>query len=480
MGKIARRNFLMTSMTILICIVIFCALLLFQLYQYSVNDKFRSLEQEANNVSVLAYTWISEPWRVETAALRSSIKTMAENEGSRIMIASAAGSVILYADSYTDGTVGGVISEDIVEAVSDGSAYRETGTLGGYFKNKLVNVAVPVNDSEGNLRGVVIASAPTNTVLQIFRPFMRAVLMITLFVMVLAAGMIYFVSEKFTAPLKEMAAASKRMAMGDFSVRVDARGSDEIADLAASFNYMAESVEKLEMLRSEFIANVSHELKTPMTTIAGFIDGILDGTIPQDRQEHYLRTVSDEIHRLSRMVKTLLLATRLGSGNQKLNVTSIDITRIVGNVLVNSEQAIEERGINVNVNMPDDRMFVLGDEDAVTQVVTNLVDNAVKYGEDGGRIDIDITRSADKAVVSVLNTGRGIAKEDLTFIFDRFYKADRSRGMDKNSTGLGLYIVKSILKNLGQTIKAESEPGKWARFTFTLDLAKFRENPTLK
>ncbi len=472
MRKIATRNFLITAMTILICIVIFCSLLLAQLYQYSVNEKFQSLESDGHSLTGLAYTWKTASYRMDTNVLQSTLASLATLNNTRIMITDARGSIEMYADPYESGLDCGALSAGVMSAIREKSVYKEIGTLSGYYQHQLLSVALPVTDAAGNFRGAVVISAPTSSIIQLFRGFMRGVLVITLFVMLIAAALIYFVSQRTTRPLKEMADASKRFAMGDFSARVSVVGSDEIANLAQSFNYMAESMEKLEKLRSEFIANVSHELKTPMTTIGGFVDGIMDGTIPSDRAPHYLEIVSSEIHRLSRLVSKLLLATRLQAGIQDLNITTLDISSLVSAAVINSEQAIEAKHLNVEINLPETRCFVRGDEDALTQVVTNLVDNAVKYSNDGGDLSVQITEHSDKVYVSVYNTGRGISKEQLPFIFDRFYKADPSRGMDKSSTGLGLYIVKSILKNLHQEITAESEYGRWARFTFTLEPAK--------
>ncbi len=472
MSKIATRNFLITAMTILICITIFCCLLLVQLYQYSVNDKFHNLESDGYSLTSLAYTWKSTPYRVATTTLRSTLSSQASLNNTRIMITDAVGNIEMYADPYETGLDGGTLSEGLMAAIRSTDVFKEIGTLSGYFQHHLLSVALPITDAGGNFRGAVIVSAPTSSITQIFQNFMRGVLIITLFVMLLAAALIYFVSQKSTRPLKDMAAASKSFAMGNFKARVAVTGNDEISDLARSFNFMAESMEKLEKLRSEFIANVSHELKTPMTTIGGFIDGITDGTIPPDKAPHYLEIVSAEIHRLSRLVSKLLLATRLQSGMQDLNITNVDISSIVSSVIINAEQAIEDKRLDVDIDLPDARCFVRGDEDALTQVVTNLIDNAVKYGNEGGKISVTVSERNDKVFVSVFNTGKGIAKEQLAFIFDRFYKADRSRGMDKSSTGLGLYIVKSILNNLHQEIVAESEYGRWVRFTFTLEPSK--------
>ena len=472
MNKIATRNFLITAMTILICIVIFCSLLLVQLYQYSVDEKFHSLETDAYSLTMLAYTWKTASYRVDTTVLRNTLVSQAALNNTRIMITDPYGHIDMYADPYENGLEGGTLSTGLMTAIRSTDVFKEIGTLSGYYQHHLLSVALPITDAAGSFRGAVIVSAPTSSITQIFKNFMRGVMIITLFVMLLAAALIYFVSQKFTRPLKDMAAASKSFALGDFTARVSVSGNDEIANLARSFNFMAESMEKLEKLRSEFIANVSHELKTPMTTIGGFIDGITDGTIPPDKAPHYLEIVSAEVHRLSRLVSKLLLATRLQSGAQDLNITNVDISSIVSTAVINAEQAIEEKHLSVDVDLPDKRCYVRGDADALMQVVTNLLDNAVKYGNEGGRISVTIAERNDKVFVSVFNTGKGIAKEQLPFIFDRFYKADRSRGMDKSSTGLGLYIVKSILNNLHQEIVAESEYGHWIRFTFTLEPSK--------
>ncbi len=474
MRKIATRNFLVTAMTLLICIVIFCSLLLAQLYQYSVSEKFQSLESDGYSLTGLAYTWKTASYRMDTTVLQNTLSAQATLNNTRIMIADINGKIEMYADPYGSGLDGGNLAATLMAAIREQRVYKEIGTLSGYYQHSLLSVALPITDAAGNFRGAILVSAPTSSIISLFRGFMRSILLITVFVLLIAAALIFFISQRTTRPLKEMAVAARHFAMGDFSSRVHVVGNDEIANLAQSFNYMAESMEQLEKLRSEFIANVSHELKTPMTTIGGFVDGITDGTIPPERAPHYLEIVSSEIHRLSRLVSKLLLATRLQAGIQDLNITNVDLSSLVSSAVINSEQAIEAKHLNVEINLPESRCFVRGDEDALTQVVSNLIDNAVKYSNEGGDLSVQIEERSDKVYVSVYNTGRGIAKEQLPFIFDRFYKADRSRGMDKSSTGLGLYIVKSILKNLHQEITAESEYGHWARFTFTLEPVKRR------
>lgn len=479
MRKIALRNFIMTSLTILICIVIFLSLLLVQLYRYSINEKYKSLERDCRSVSYLALIWMTEPYKLDTNALRDVLKLQAAIDNTRMMISDANGEIKMFADSYNSGK-GGYISNRILSSLKTNGLYSESGTFDGYYANQLITVAMPIRDAADNLRGAVIVSSSAEGITLLFKSFLRDILPQVLFVLTLSALLIYFVSQRLSRPLKEIATATKDFAMGDYSARVSIYGRDEIAELACSFNYMADTMEKLDKHRSEFIANVSHELKTPMTTIGGFINGILDGTISKEQEQKYLKIVSAEVQRLSRMISKLLLATRLQTSGADENIPPIDICSILSAVVVGAEGLINDKNMNVNIDFPRERVYVNGDADALTQVVTNLLDNAIKYGDEGGIISFTVAIRNDRVFVSIFNTGLGISPDDIPFLFDRFYKSDRSRGEDKQSTGLGLYIVKSILKNMNQEIRVESEHGKWIRFTFSLNLAKFQGTPELK
>ena len=248
------------------------------------------------------------------------------------------------------------------------------------------------------------------------------------------------ISNGMIRPLREMSKVAKRFALGDFSARVTVRGQDEIADLADSFNDMAQALSDLEEQRNTFLANISHDLRTPMTSISGFIDGILDGTIKPEDRDHYLNIIGTEVKRLSRLVRTLLEVTR-----------------------------IEDKKLLVEFNCTEERVAVSADADAIHQVLYNLIDNAVKFSYEKGILRVTVRKDDSKKIlVEVYNEGNGISKEDLPHVFDRFYKADKSRGMDKTGVGLGLFIVKAIIQAHGDTIEAESEEGKYCLFRFLL------------
>ena len=240
-------------------------------------------------------------------------------------------------------------------------------------------------------------------------------------------------------PLREMADAVRRFGMGEYDVRVDDTGhKDEIGDLASAFNAMADSLANSEKRRQEFVANISHELKTPMTTISGFTNGILDGTIPPEKVNDSLQVISSETARLSRLVRRMLDVSALQARESVQSQVEFDISETMVQV--------------------------------ITQVCYNLLDNAAKFAAPGTAIAVTITTKGTKAYISVKNQGETIPPDELNMIFDRFHKSDRSRSIDKEGVGLGLYIVKTILNNHKENITVTSKDGV-TEFIFTLTLA---------
>lgn len=366
------------------------------------------------------------------------------------------------------------ININIINSVyksENSQGYVYTGDLGGIFTEEYLIRGIEL--STGDTHGIVFTCAAVNGI----SSFVKGVLgtMIRVIFLVLVAGMIgcYFISERITTPLRSISRAAASFAKGNFDVRVQVVGNDEIAELAATFNGMAESLAELEKLRSNFLANVSHDLRTPMTTISGFIDGILDGAIPKEKQDYYLNIIATEIRRLSRLVGTLLDISRIQAGDRKFNIQSFDICEKAREILIANEKRIDEKRLDVEFDAQLDNMFAMGDIDAVHQVLYNLVDNAIKFSYEKGKMAISIYTTENKMTrVDVYNEGVGIAAENLRYVFDRFYKADKSRGLDKGGVGLGLYISRTIMESQGGTISAESEQGKWCKFSFTLPTAK--------
>ncbi len=287
-------------------------------------------------------------------------------------------------------------------------------------------------------------------------------------VMLIVAAGLWFFTRKFVKPLRLMSEGAEKYARGDFSYRLPVRGHDEIAALMQALNEMAVSLEKLENNRSDFLANISHDLRTPVTAISGFVQNMIAGVIPEEKRDTYLAVILDETRRLSRLIETLLEMSRLDAGERRFEFASFDLAECARRTLITFEKRITEKKIEVEAEIPDGALFVTGDEGSVRQVLTNLLDNAVKFAPEGGSIRLALARQGQKAVLSVRNSGEGIPAEELPQVFERFYKTDRSRSLDKSGMGLGLYICKSIIKAHGEEIWVTSEPGRYTEFVFTL------------
>ena len=304
-----------------------------------------------------------------------------------------------------------------------------------------------------------------STVLKIF---------VSVAVVCLLAGfiMIWILTKRMVTPLQQMSAAAKQFAVGDFSYRVKINSNDELADLGYAFNEMADALDKLENSRRSFVANVSHELKTPMTSIAGFIDGMLDGTIPKDKQDYYLKIVSDEVRRLSRLVVAMLNMSKMESGDFEMKPKNYNITDQIIHILLTFEQKIEKKNIKIR-GLDDAKPHrVNADTDMIYQVIYNIFDNAVKFTNENGYIDISLKNSGEFVQISIKNSGEGIDESELSRVFERFYKVDKSRSLDAKGAGLGLYIVKMIVEMHGGRIYAKSDNPNEAEFVFTLPKAK--------
>ena len=334
--------------------------------------------------------------------------------------------------------------------------------------------AYPVETSEGVTVGYVLVVSTAETWSNLMNTTVRSVVVAALWIFLAALIAIYFITERTVAPLRDMSRAVKRMAVGQYDVRVRVQGRDEVAELAVAFNQMAESLENLERMRNSFVASVSHDLRTPMTTISGFINGILDGVIPPEQHAHYLRVVSDEVRRLSRLVTALLDVSRLQAGDRKFDMKPFDVCEMGRMILISFEQKIETKRLDVEFVCDEDNMFVLADKDAIHQILYNICDNAVKFSAEGGKLRMSFSWSGSelgrnrKAVVKVFNEGQGIPPEDIPFVFERFYKGDKSRSLDKSGVGLGMFISKTIIEAHGETISVVSDYGQNCEFTFTL------------
>lgn len=367
------------------------------------------------------------------------------------------------------------ISEDILKEVNEKSTYFSVGTLAESYEGRQYIAATAIVKN-GVPIGYAVVAAPTDDMTNYLWQNVRMVLMSAVVVLLLSTIAVYIFTYRLAMPLRKMAAAAKAFGAGDFAYRLPAKGKDEVAQLALELNNMAESLSREEEMSRSFIANVSHELRTPMTTISGFVDGMRDGTIPPEKHDFYLSIVSDEVRRLSRLVQAMLNLSRIDNQSLSIRPSAFDLTALTGKTLLSFEPRIEDKQLRITGFENCSDTLVTADEDLIGQVVYNLIDNAVKFTNPGGEISLSIRQTEDRVLFSISNTGDGIPQEELPHVFDRFYKSDRSRNMDKTGAGLGLFLVKSIVGLHGGEISVRSLQGESCTFEFWLPARKNAEN----
>ena len=392
-----------------------------------------------------------------------------------VVICDADGTVILCSDGLTGCEHQGLqLNNGYLQSVYRSGGNTATCRVEGLYDDERYVVSLPIMNDEGTIAsGIVMLSSPTASTTAILSRISHIFLTVAMIVVLVAVVAVSAFARSHSRPLKDMARAATDFGHGqlDARVRITEDYSEEVEELALAFNSMAAMLQKSEYQRQEFVANVSHELKTPMTSISGYVDGILDGTIPPERQNYYLRLVSDETKRLSRLVRSMLDISRLQSdgGIPEEKKMHFDLEEAMGRVLITFEQKINAKNLEVDVDMPEHPVYTIADQDAITQVIYNLIDNAVKFCPEGGTLGVRIREGGSKAYISVSNDGETIPPEELPLVFDRFHKTDKARSRNSDGWGLGLYIVKTLVCSHGENVSVTSRDGK-TEFTFTMPL----------
>ena len=395
------------------------------------------------------------------------------------VVANATGSIFFVTDNYgkilycSDGsgavdTSRTVSSKILNRAFSDGE-YAELGELSGIYSHSYYTAGCPLINDSSRIIGYVFASRDAASLTSFLESIFSAFI-ISAAVMLLVSSILSIVlTNRLVNPLRRITAAAQTFGNGDLSARAPVGGDDEVAQLAVTFNDMADKLEAVDASRQSFMGNIAHELRTPMTTIKGFVDGMLDGTIPDDRRDHYLQIVSQEVGRLTRLTHSMLDITKLETGEYVVSAVDYDVWETVSSILFAREQQFIEHAIRLTGFNPV-KVLVHADPDIIHQVLYNIVDNALKFTPDGGTIDISVTENPKQGFVTVAirNTGEGIPADALPYVFERFYKADKSRGLHAQGSGLGLHICKQLIHRSDGRIWAESTPGQDATFLFTL------------
>ena len=471
--RLFNKYFLATTVIVLISLTVMFTILTFVYSKYLSDMKYETLLKTCNSVSHFVNE--SNENGIDEKQAYHLVSNLAVISDIDIFITDKSGVIsVCSCENFANGGncdhSGTKLSSEFISDVQNGNV-RQINDI-GIYKNPHYVTAVAIRSQTGEIKGCVVSCAGLTNIKSLMKKLARLYLLSAIIPIVLMFFALYFMTYRMTKPLKLMSVAAKAMAKGDFSRRVPVTSDDEIGELAVSFNQMTNSLARLEEMRKSFVANVSHELKTPMTTISGFIDGIIDGTISEDKQKYYLKIVSDEVRRLSRMVESMLSVSKLESGEFVLKNEKFDFSQLLFNVVISQEQRIEEAGLEINGLDEIGSVTITADKDLIHRVIYNLVDNAIKFNRKDGKIDFALKFDSKKMTFIISNTGKGIPQSELPFVFERFYKVDKSRSDNKNSTGLGLYIVKTIVKTHGGTITVTSKEDEFTRFEVTLPITK--------
>ena len=402
----------------------------------------------------------------------SLFSPLSEYSDSCIVLIDKSGSVI-FENGDKDLIKSTKISQEAMGKILEFSTGARLSDLEGLFENRRFNYIYPIEEKvsgENSIKGIIILSSSSSGLQNVHDQIIKVVIVSSLWVFLAAVVIVYFISNRITTGIKQISKAVDSYTKGNFEVRIPVKNNDEIASLAKDFNNMASELDKLEKTKNTFISSISHDLRTPMTSIQGFIEGIIDGTIPDEKREYYLGIVLTEVKRLSRLVNGLLDISRMESGGLKLNMSYFDVCEMARLILISFEEKINDGKINIEFEADDDPSRVFADKDAVYQVIYNIVGNALKFTNENGTLRIEIRKMNpdNKYSVSVYNTGIGIKEEELEYVFEKFYKANSSSGLNKTGTGLGLYIAKTKIEAHGEKITVDSKYGEYCRFTFTL------------
>jgi len=469
------RNFFIYALVIVLGFTVLGSSFIYQVNRFSLEEKQTQLTDTANRAiqSTAAYFQLrnSADWNDKfSASYRLSMNMLAADCSGTIFVGDANGKLLFIATTdgcYSQEQTSLMLPTMAVEDLYPDGEYAQTSNFYGYFSAPNYVMGKLVTAGEKTIASVFVC-IPAQSTAKLFMELSQVFILMTIAVLFLTLVATILVARNMLRPLKHMAVAARKFAAGDFSARAPLpKFQDELYDMTLSFNSMAEAMQNVEETRRGLIASVSHDLRTPMTTIAGFVDGILDGTIKPEKQERYLKIISAEVKRLSRLANSMLAVSRL-ENNRDLEYSVVDISEMIRRIVISFEQRLTEKRIEVELDIPE-QQNLKAEHDSIFQAVYNLFDNAVKFTDVGGRITVYLAENGGKLQFNMINTGSEIPPEQIKYIFDRFYKGDSSRNSNTSGSGLGMYITKTVIKQHGGDIFVRSGDNK-TEFCFIVPL----------
>lgn len=466
----SRLTYTLLLITSFVFTVLFGVMSAFYIY-YTSDLQYTSATKAAGSIEHLTILFSSEMNDPRILNVyNSTLASLSNIVGSDITVVNSSGDVFASTNHIKS------VPENFNETVLSGESIKRFSRFGSYYNGTVFVVGLPIKYNNTTIGGIYF-----NTPLARFSTsvinFTQMFFFSGLITLLLAILMIFKLAKKISHPITKINQAVLDIASGRFDKRLEVTSKDEISQLASSFNYMADSLENLEKMRESFISDVSHELRTPMTSISGFVEGIIDGTIPPEKHNEYLKIVLSESKRLTKMCSDMLEMSKMSSSEYRLDMKKFDLCEVIRLAIISLENKIDSKSLELDVNFAHEQINVLADKDSIQRVIINLLDNAIKFSFENTKITISAWCDVRSAFVQIGNLGIGIEQKELTHIFDRFYKTDKTRGKDKTGAGLGLSMSKNIIRLHNQKIWAESnnaKPGsdiKYTTFTFTLEMA---------
>ena len=401
-------------------------------------------------------------------SIHSLLRYVAAYQGSEIWLLTDEGEVILNsANKYTEE------SHDYVsgfDRVSLGTGYYWIGDFFGYFVKERLTVMTPVS-SNLIIQGYVVIHIPMSQIISQRESILASVHMIVILIFIILLIILLLIGYWVINPLHHITKGAKEFAEGNLKYKISLKNSDETGYLADTLDYMADELDKSGDRQRAFIANISHDFRSPLTSIKGYATAMQDGVIPPEMQSKYLGIVISEADRLAKLSQEMLTLDKVNSKSQELKLSNFDINEMIRETAASFEGRCIQKNIVIDLIFEEESLMVNADYSKIQQVLYNLLDNAIKFSKSRTAIEIESSERHEKAYIRVSDHGIGISSNDISKIWDRFYKTDLSRGKDPKGSGLGLAIVKEILTAHGQKINVVSTPDVGTTFTFTLSSA---------
>lgn len=434
---------------------------------YLTEKKAEALYTEANYISAnFVQSYYSRNQDTESlSTVHAHFQALDTYLNASIWLLNADGTVLLNSETAFSETASLSVTE--FDPTDMGNYYYMTGDFYGTFDEEMLTVATPITYNF-KTRGYVLIHTPVSALVQEKDDLLNTTYLTLLIIFVLSLMVLVVFTWTVYLPLMKIREAAKQYASGNFKYQLELEGSDEIGELGSTLNYMARELQEMDDYQKKFVANISHDFRSPLTSIKGYLEAMLDGTIPPELQEKYLNIVLMETDRLNKLTGSLLVLNSLDTKRNRLDITSFDINAVIKNTVSSFEGRCTERLISIELLFDAKQQFVAADMGKIQQVLHNLLDNAIKFSPNESVITIETTLRHEKVFISVKDEGIGIPRDSMKKIWERFYKTDPSRGKDKRGTGLGLSIVKEIVNSHGEHINAISTEGVGTEFIFTL------------